>query len=135
VIIFTSMRGNALRVLVVDDKPAVLMTYTLILQQQGHDVVGATSCQEALCHIESSHAFDVVLCDYTLEDDRNGFHVIDEARRRVPGIRTVLMTGYSEDEVGDAAAQRGVMVLFKPVNVADLLEVVSSASAPKRAIA
>ncbi len=134
-LIFRAMRRDTLRILVVDDKPAVLMTYKLILQQQGHDVVAATSCDEALCHIESSHTFDVLLCDYTLEDDRNGFHVIDEARRKDPRIRTVLMTGYSEDEVGDAAAERGVTVLFKPVNVADLLDVVSSVGAPKRAIA
>ncbi len=129
-----SMR-EALRILVVDDKPAVLMTYKLILQQQGHEVVGVTSCQEALCEIEASRAFDLILCDYTLEDDRNGFHVIDEARRRAPAVRTVLMTGYSEDEVGDAAAERGVTVLFKPVNITDLLDVVSSAAVPKRAIA
>ncbi len=129
------MRGNALRILVVDDKPAVLMTYKLILQQQGHDVVGAASFEEALSHIESSHAFDMVLCDYTLDDDRNGFHLIDEARRKAPGIRTILMTGYSEDEVGDAAAARGVTVLFKPVNVAELLDVVSTPTLPKRAIA
>jgi CheY-like chemotaxis protein len=127
------MRENSLRILVVDDKPAVLMTYKLILQQQGHDVVAVTSCEGALLELADA-AFDLLLCDYTLEDDRNGFHVIDEARRKVPGIRSLLMTGYSEDEVGVEAAERGVKVLFKPVNVTDLLNAVSDGRV-RRAIA
>lgn len=129
------MQGKVLRILVVDDKPAVLMTYKLILQQQGHEVVGVTSCHEALSEITPSCEFDLILCDYTLEDDRTGFHVIDAARRKAPGIRSLLMTGYSEDEVGDEAAMRGVTVLFKPVNVTDLLNAVSGSLTSKRAIA
>jgi DNA-binding NtrC family response regulator len=127
------MRQNTLRILVVDDKPAVLMTYKLILQQQGHDVVGVTSCEGALTELADA-SFDLLLCDYTLEDDRNGFHVIDEARQKVPGIRSLLMTGYGEDEVGVHAAERGVKVLFKPVNVTDLLNAVSDGHT-QRAIA
>jgi CheY-like chemotaxis protein len=118
------MPESSLRILVVDDKPAVLLTYKLILQQQGYDVTAVTSCEGAISELADS-TFDLLLCDYTLEDDRNGFHVIDEARRKVPGIRSLLMTGYSEDEVGSEAAERGVTVLFKPVNVADLLNAVS----------
>lgn len=129
------MQHQALRVLVVDDKPAVLMTYKLILQQQGYHVEGVASCEDALTAIASSDHFDLILCDYTLEDDRNGFHVIDEARRKSPGIRTFLMTGYSEDEVGEQAAERGVTVLFKPVNVTDLLSAVAATSHADRAIA
>lgn len=128
------MQGQQLRILVVDDKPAVLMTYKLILQQQGHDVVAVTSCKGAISELAGASTFDLLLCDYTLEDDRNGFHVIDEARRKVPGIRSLLMTGYSEDEVGNEAAERGVKVLFKPVNVTDLLNAVSDGRA-RRAIA
>jgi CheY-like chemotaxis protein len=127
------MKDKRLRILVVDDKPAVLMTYKLILQQQGHDVVAVTSCEGAISELADA-VFDLLLCDYTLEDDRNGFHVIDEARRKVPGIRSLLMTGYSEDEVGDEAAERGVKVLFKPVNVIDLLNAISDGCA-RRAIA
>jgi CheY-like chemotaxis protein len=117
------MQQNHLRILVVDDKPAVLLTYKLILQQQGHDVVAVTSCEGAISELAET-AFDLLLCDYTLEDDRNGFHVIDEARQRIPGIRSLLMTGYSEDEVGEEASERGVKVLFKPVNVTELLNAV-----------
>jgi CheY-like chemotaxis protein len=125
------MQVNRFSILVVDDKPAVLATYKLILQQQGYDVTGANSCQAALAEL-ATQTFDILLCDYTLEDNRNGFHVIDEARRRTPGIRSLLMTGYSEDEVGEEAALRGVTVLCKPVNVSDLLHTLASS---ERAIA
>ncbi len=128
------MAESMLRILVVDDKPAVLLTYKLILQQQGHQVTAVTSCEGAISELADT-AFDLLLCDYTLEDDRNGFHVIDEARRKVPGIRSLLMTGYSEDEVGAEAAERGVTVLFKPLNVTDLLNAVSPPRLARRAIA
>lgn len=128
-----NMNGKAFSILVVDDKPAVLVTYKLILEQQGYEVVGANTSTEALTEIEARQ-FDLLLCDYTLEDDRSGFDVIDEARKKVPGIRTLLMTGYCEEEVGDEAARRGVTVLCKPVNVTELLDALA-ASAPQRAIA
>jgi DNA-binding NtrC family response regulator len=121
------MKCTPKRILVVDDKPAVLMTYQLILKQQGYDVVGASSCESALAEL-SRRSFDLILCDYTLEDDRNGFHVIDEARKMSPGVRSLLMTGYSEEEVGDEARLRGVTVLCKPLNVHDLLKAVAAES-------
>lgn len=128
------MQDSGLRILVVDDKPAVLMTYKLILQQQGHDVVAVSSCREAITELDCCR-FDLLLCDYTLEDDLTGFHVIDEAQKKVPGIRSLLMTGYSEDEVGDEAAERGVRVLLKPVNVSELLREISGMPAIRQAIA
>lgn len=128
------MQRSGLRILVVDDKPALLMTYKLILQQQGHEVVGATCFTEAVNELDSSR-FDLLLCDYTLEDDVTGFHVIDEAQKKVPGIRALLMTGYSEEEVGSEAAERGVRVLFKPVNVSELLSEVLGMPPIRRAIA
>jgi len=128
------MQVNDFSILVVDDKPAVLVTYKIILQQQGYDVVGATSCDEAFEQLASRH-FDLLLCDYTLEEDRNGFHVIDEAHRRIPGIRSVLMTGYSEEEVSDDATRRGVTVLCKPVNVTELLNTLAATTSSRRAIA
>ena len=131
---YETMQGSSLRILVVDDKPAVLMTYKLILQQQGHEVVAVSSCQDAITELDGC-CFDLLLCDYTLEDDRNGFHVIDEANRKAPGIRSVLMTGYSEDEVGSEAAERGVRVLFKPVNVTELLNEISAMAPRRQAIA
>lgn len=118
------MPESRLRILVVDDKPAVLLTYKLILQHEGHFVTAVTSCEEAISELDDG-IFDLLLCDFTLEDDRNGFHVIDEARKKIPGIRSFLMTGYSEDEVGQQAAERGVTVLFKPLNVMDLLQAIS----------
>lgn len=112
--------SNKLRILVVDDQHPVLLTYQLILRQQGHEVVGASSCDCAVRHLDESD-FDVLLCDLGLDAGRSGFEVIDFAQRRNPRITPFLLTGYGTEEVADAARQRGVNILYKPIEVPDLL--------------
>lgn len=110
-----------MRILIVDDHRSILLTYTLILQQQGHEVVGAPSCEVAEKHLDRGK-FDLMLCDLGLGDGQCGFDVIDFGRRRNPGMRTVLLTGYGDSDVDREAERRGVPVLYKPVPVTELLD-------------
>jgi len=115
-----------LRILLVEDKPAVLLTYRLILQQQGHCVTAAPCYSEAVEQL-NAREFDVLLCDLGLDGDRNGFDVIEHARVKAPQIRPVLLTGFADEAVAKQAADRGVTVLFKPVAVPELLATVVGA--------
>lgn len=123
-----------LRILLVDDRPAVLLTYRMILQQQGHEVTAVPSYGDAVASLDAC-SFDLLLCDLGLGDNRNGFDVIEHAREKVPGIRAVLLTGFADQEVAEQAAERGVTVLFKPVNVHELLNTVHESGSATRAIA
>ena len=107
-------------VLVVDDEASVLMTYKLILEQQGYEVVAAATSKQAIDAV-ASRAFDLVLCDFSLEQQHSGFEVIDAARKKDPGVPCVLLTGYATLETADEAKQNGIEVLFKPIDIAEFL--------------
>ncbi len=112
------------KVLVVDDESSVLITYKLILEQQGYDVVAAATSKVAIEAVQGQD-FDLVLCDFSLEQQHSGFEVIDAARRRNPGVPCVLLTGYATLETSDQAKNNGIEVLFKPIDIAEFLNATS----------
>ena len=91
------------RVLVVDDEAAVLLTYRLILERQGYEVVACGTSRAAIAAMENQQ-FDVVLCDYSLEEQHTGFEVISAARNIDSTIPAALLTGYATKETADEAA-------------------------------
>jgi DNA-binding NtrC family response regulator len=112
------------RVLVVDDEASVLMTYRLILEQQGYKVAAcATSVDaiQALC----KENFDLVLCDYSLEEQHTGFEVIAEARKRRPNLPAALLTGYATKETADEASRQKIGIMFKPIEIEEFLATTS----------
>lgn len=113
-------RAQKLKVLVVDDESSVLMTYRLILEQQGYDVVAAATSTEAIAAVQERD-FDLVLCDFSLEQQHSGFEVIDVARKKDPNVPCVLLTGYATLETADQAKQNGIEVLYKPIDIAEFL--------------
>lgn len=112
--------AKKLSVLVVDDEASVLTTYKLILQQQGYEVVAAATSREAIEAVQS-RSFDLVLCDFSLEQQHSGFEVIDVARKRNPNVPCVLLTGYATLETADQAKHNGIEVMFKPIDIAEFL--------------
>ena len=113
------------RVLVVDDEAAVLLTYRLILERQGYEVVACRTSVQAIEAIESQR-FDMVLCDYSLEEQHTGFEVISVARKQDSGVPAALLTGYATKETADEAASRGINVMFKPIEIEEFLATTSS---------
>ncbi len=111
-------------ILVVDDEPNVLVTYRLILQQQGYEVSAALSSQEAR-QLLSDKQIDLLLCDLSLEKQENGFDVIDFGRHKNPQLPTVLLTGYATQEASDRAAELAIPMLFKPIDIRELLDTIS----------
>jgi DNA-binding NtrC family response regulator len=113
------------RILVVDDEPNVLVTYRLILQQRGYEVSAAVSSEEAR-EVIANDGIDLLLCDLSLEKQENGFDVIEFARRKDPQMPAVLLTGYATPEANDRAQGLGIPVLFKPIDIRELLETIST---------
>ncbi len=108
------------RVLVVDDELSVLITYRLILEQQGYDVTACSTSIEAIASIEKND-FDMILCDYSLEEQHTGFEVITAARRRDPHVPAALLTGYATKETAEQAARERIGVMFKPIEIEEFL--------------
>jgi two-component system, sensor histidine kinase len=113
------------RVLVVDDEAAVLLTYRLILEQQGYDVVACCNSVEAIAALQQQ-SFDAVLCDYSLEEQHTGFEVITAARQRDPALPAALLTGYATRETADEASIQGIGIMFKPIEIDEFLATTSN---------
>ncbi len=86
------------RILVVEDDPATLRFVILALERAGFSVASATSGPVALELLGADDAVDVLLADIGLPG-MSGFDVIREARRRVPGLATALMTADASVDV------------------------------------
>ena len=102
----------------------MLITYRLILEQQGYDVVACSTAREAIQAIEKQN-FDVVLCDYSLEEQHTGFEVIAAARKRDPEVPAALLTGYATLETTDEAGNQKIGIMFKPIEIEEFLSTTS----------
>jgi DNA-binding NtrC family response regulator len=117
--------ANKYRVLVVDDEASVLITYRLILEQQGYAVTACRTSREAIDAVEKQD-FDAVLCDYSLEEQHTGFEVITAARKRDPDLPAALLTGYATLETADEAQLKNIQVMFKPIEIEEFLGTTSN---------
>ncbi len=108
------------RILIVDDEPPVLLTYQMILEQHGYEVVGVSTTAAALEALQSG-TFSVAVCDLQLETQHAGFDIIAFARQRHPDLPAILLTGYATAEAAEEAAQKGITLVFKPVDIQEFL--------------
>jgi DNA-binding NtrC family response regulator len=111
------------QLLLVDDEPALLMSYRLILEQHGYDVATANNsvCARAML---SERQYDLLLCDLGLEFPLAGMEVVEWARLQCPATRSLLMTGFLDEEMACRAKQAGAETITKPVEVPRLLQII-----------
>lgn len=86
----------ALRVLAIDDEPAVLESVSGMLAQMGHDVLPAANADEALRVLSSKDAVDVVLLDLVMPG-LPARAMMERIRELRPEIPILLTSGYSEE--------------------------------------
>jgi CheY-like chemotaxis protein len=113
------------RVLVVDDERNVLLTYRMLLEQEGYEATATLTAKEAIGLIEKQE-FDILLCDLSLEEKRTGFEVINAARERYARVPAVLLTGYASPEAAEYAKENDVAVLYKPIEIEEFLKTIAS---------
>jgi DNA-binding NtrC family response regulator len=87
------MHRERVRVLVVDDEPAICKALTIALRRAGYEAVAAQSGDSALALLACEH-FDVLLLDLRIPDTR-GDVVFELAAATHPHLRrqTLFMTG------------------------------------------
>lgn len=112
-------------ILVVDDEPNVLMTYRLILEMQGYQATAAINSAEARTALNAG-GVDLLLCDLSLEKQQNGFDVIGYGRSLDPELPCALLTGYASQDANLWAEKNRVPILFKPIDVKQLLDTIRS---------
>lgn len=114
------------RLLLVDDEPALLLSYRIILEQSGYQVDSASSSVEA-CKLLETNTYDLLLCDLGLEHSTAGLDVVHCAQGQAENLRCILMTGYLDDEIAERAERYHALTLAKPIEVPNLLSTLKHA--------
>lgn len=121
-----------IRILCVDDDPAVLKSLEMILLYSGFEVDAVPTVPEALDRI-SHKAYDVLLSDLNIGEPGDGFTVVSAMRRVQPAASTFILTGYPDIESAIQAIRNQVDDYFtKPLNVQDLLAAIHSSRTKAR---
>jgi diguanylate cyclase (GGDEF)-like protein len=124
-----------LRVLCVDDEPAVLAGLALTLGR-AYDVVSATSGAAGLKLLEGDTTIAIVVSDMRMPD-MNGATFLARARDVAPNATRILLTGQSDLASAIAAVNDGQVFRFltKPCRPANLLLAVAAAAEQHQQVA
>jgi len=110
------------RVLLVDDDTAALPVRKLILEAAGHQVFIAASVTEARVVFDTRQPQTVIL-DLRLPRPEDGLALIREWRAASPGLRIIVLSGWTADLERDSA---GVdEILRKPIRSERLLAAIA----------
>ena len=118
--------SERMRVLLVEDNPAVAEVTRELLAELGYDVVHAPDVAAARAALERE-TVDVVLSDIVMPGGANGLDLAREIRQR-GGLPVVLATGYSDQ--AQAAANEGFAILRKPYSMNGLHDALREALGP-----
>lgn len=113
---------STVRVLVIDDEPAICSSLSAFLEDYGFSASTAESAEEAL-DLMKSNTYDVCIVDMRLPG-MSGEDLILEARTRYPDQRHIIYTGsisYNLSEKLKDLGMRPEHVFLKPVRVLSLL--------------
>jgi DNA-binding NtrC family response regulator len=112
------------KILIVDDEPDLVSAFGRFFERTGHDVLRATTGQEALAVTEAEHPA-LLLLDLKLPD-MSGFEVLERTREHNPVV--IMVTGHGDVALAVQAMQAGAEgFLTKPVELPHLGAVVDRA--------
>jgi signal transduction histidine kinase/ActR/RegA family two-component response regulator len=124
-------------VLLAEDQPEIRELIGVELEEGGFTVARAHDAAAALALLEGGLRPDALVTDFAMPGGLDGLELVEAARRRLPRLAVVLVTGH----VGDAAAERLELVerggpfalLRKPVAPERLLDCLGRVLGPARA--
>ena len=124
---------SALRVLLVDDEPSMLLTLAANLELEGLEVETATSGAQALLLVRDK-AFDLVLSDVRMPK-MNGVELFREIHKLHPKLPFILMTAFAMESLIEQAIREGAFtVLPKPFDIDQVLKTLLHAAARPTAL-
>ena len=109
-----------LSVLVVDDDSLVLTSTSLLLEDLGHRVTGATSGAKALAMFDQGEVIDLVITDMAMPH-MSGAQLAHALRLLKPDLPIILATGYAERLEGFAAELPRLPKPFTQLNLVQII--------------
>jgi ActR/RegA family two-component response regulator len=116
--------AEKVKVLFVDDEPAIRSSLPAVLNLHGFEVTSAASVGEAL-QVLSAKRFDVLISDLNIGSPGDGFTVVSAMRRTQSDCVTLILTGYPAFETALQAIRSQVDdYLIKPAGVQQLVRAI-----------
>lgn len=112
---------RALRVLLVDDEPAILQVVARSITRRGHHVVRCNGAQDALAAVDlEEQPFDLVITDCNMPH-MSGVELAQKLRAIAPALPVVLTSGDLTAEARERGLAAGIRhFLNKPFGAADI---------------
>ncbi len=108
-------------IMVVEDDELVRELVLILLQRQGYTVLDVGQADEALAMCESYPSrIDLILTDLLMPGETGGRDLAAQVLQIRPGIRVLLMSGYTTDAMAISGVQEGVPFLQKPFTQQEL---------------
>jgi signal transduction histidine kinase/ActR/RegA family two-component response regulator len=110
--------GRRTRLLLVDDDPLVREVLAGQMEDLGYGVTRAHSGPAALARLDAGEAPDIMITDYAMPG-LNGAVLLAEARRRLPHLPVLLLTGFADSSLRLDMAEWDAnitLLLRKPVS-------------------
>ena len=121
--------SHSVGILLVDDEALVRTGMAHALRDRGYSVVEACNGGEALGWLDQGCSTDALVTDLAMPE-MNGLLLVEQARRRRPGLPAVLVTGHAgiADEAAMEAARSGgpFRLLHKPVSPDALADAIAA---------
>ena len=107
-------------VLLAEDEPGILFTFSAILRQQGYQVETARTYVEAQQRMQARR-YDAVIADLNMERIGLGLALARQAKELEPPPAVVIYTGYpTVEQLRAASALRVDYLALKPVDLEEI---------------
>jgi len=121
----SEIRGRDEIVLIVEDDPLVRKYVITQIQSLGYTTLDAANATEALGIIDNHADIDLLFTDVIMAGPMNGRHLVDEALRRRPALKTLFTSGYTENAImHHGRLDSGVLLLAKPYRKSELARMI-----------
>jgi PAS domain S-box-containing protein len=117
-------RKGSETILIVEDQEDVAELAATILSDAGYQVITCASGEEALARFDDLPEVSLVFSDVVMPGNVSGTVLAREMRKRRPGIKILLTTGYSAESIERSGE---FDYLGKPYRLTELLERVGAA--------
>jgi len=107
-------------VLVVEDEELVRTLVVETIRDEGFTVIERADGTSALDVLNSEVEIDLLLSDVRLPG-ANGYKLAEIGMARRPLMKVLLMTGFTQDPIPENLARAGIIMLYKPYKLGDLV--------------
>lgn len=121
------------KILIIDDEVNIGLLLSKFLNRNGFEVTNAISGNSGM-EIMASEKFDLVLCDYRL-DDTDGKEILIKVKENYPSTGVIIITGYSDIKLAVELIKLGAYdYITKPLYPDEILNTINKALETQRAL-